>query len=311
MRYLLLIISIIIGFTLNLFSQGNYVFEKDVFDFIYKIETAKRHRIKTINYYPDYKDSLNKGECKKMELYDSTGILIKEVYYPNSKKEYFKNTFEYDNSGRLKIIYNYLTSDDTPFSIIHLDYYYSSQLKSIVKIIVKSNHIPDTLLYYYTPEGRFDYKLRSFNRSLKIYIRYNKCNKIEYIESMPFKEGTIQLDSNDCIVFVRMETIESDMEYHKRVNNDNCQNVSDYGVYKSGPKWSIYFTINEYDTSQRLLRTIDKKSQANTMAKCENKLEVSSVHEFEYNDRGLQIFHKIKNGKGKLTKIIFTEYKYW
>lgn len=312
MRSIIIISTILIS-VVSLYSQGNNIFENEAFEYIQKIETAQKNRIKTINYYPNYEDSMNKGECEKLELYDSNGILLKEIYYPNSKKEYFENAFEYNTNGKLKTIYHYLSNAKTPFSAIHLDYNHYQQLKSMTKEIIKGNIEPDTLFYFYTIEGRFDYKVWSHNRNMKINVHYNKCNRIEYIEGLPYKQGSIQLDSNDCIIFGEIETGENkgDIDYFKRINNNNCQIISEFSGFKIGKEWNIHVATYEYDMNHRILRIIYKAAQAKTMSKCVNKLKVKSVHEFEYNNKGLQIFHKTKNGKGNLTKNLYIEYTYF
>ena len=310
MKSLLLIISMsaILGF--NLFSQGNYVFEAEAFELIDKIATAKKYGIKTIHYYPNYISPQNKGECERKESYGLTGNLLEEIYFPGSKKEYLKNTFTYDNNGRIKEIYGYLLKKKEPFSVVHLDYYQSNQLKSMAEKIIKSDKVPDTILYYYTIVGRFDYKVWSHNRSVKAYIRYNKCNEIEYVAGPPYRTESIQLDDNDCVIFAEIEAGE-DESYHKRINNNNCQNVSDYAVYQFRKEWNIYSTMREYDTNNRPIKIINKECRARSKATCENQLKITSIDEIEYNNNGLIIFLQIKNEKGRIKKNIYTEYEYY
>lgn len=315
MKKISLLITILIIFTLNLFSQANYVFERDIFKLIKKIETAKKFKIKTINTYSNYKDSLNKGKCKIMESYDSTGNLIKRVYtYPYSKTFYI-STFVYDKNGRLVEVCYYYFKSNEPYLKRYLDYYENNQVKSITQKYTKSNTQSDTLFYYYSKDGRYDYKVWGKSPNFKKYIHYNKCNQIEYVESFPFKKDRIQLDSNDCLIFMGTEKfedlLENEMFYIKRINDNNCQNLSYYSVDNCGKDWSIYSSTNEYDTNNKLLRSTFKESHAKTLTKCENKLKINSVHEYKYNDKGLEIFHKTTNEKGKLENIVYTEYIYY
>jgi len=223
--------------SLTILAQGNYDFENEVFKFIKKNETAQKHGIKTISYYPSYKDSLNKGKCGKIETYDSAGTLSQVLISPNSKKEYKNYSFVYDNDKKLKEVWYYLPKWKGPFHIIHLDYYPSNQLKSMTKNIINSNNPrPDTLFYYYTKEGRYDYKEWNYNRSNKMFIRYNKCNEIEYIDEFPLKAESIELDSNGCIIFTELGI---DKSYLRRIYNTNCQNLTEYFQYNFGKSFQV------------------------------------------------------------------------
>lgn len=315
MKKISLLITILTIFILNLFSQANYVFERDIFELLEKIETAKKFKIKTINTYSNYNDSLNKGKCKIMESYDSSGNLIKRVYTYPSSKTFYISTFVYDKNGRLIEVWYYYLKNNEPYLKRYLDYYETNQVKSITQKYTKSNTQSDTLFYYYSKDERYDYKVWGKSPNFKKYIHYNKCNQIEYVESFPFKKDRIQLDSNDCLIFIGTEKfedlLENEMFYIKRINDNNCQNLSYYSVDNYGKVWSIYSSANEYDTNNKLIRSTFKESHAKTLTKCENKLKISSVHEYQYNDKGLEIFHKTTNEKGKLENIIYTEYIYY
>jgi len=295
--------------TLSLYSQGNYVFENVTFDYMKKIEIAKKHRIKSISYYPNYKDSLKKGKCEKKEIYDTTGILLKAVYSPNTKKEYKKYSFVYDKNNRLiELNYFFSKRDKVPFRIILLDYYQTGQLKSMTEKYPHGKSNPDTLFYYYTEGGRYEYKVWGKNPDHKMYIRYNKCNKIEYVETRPYKNGSIQLDSNGCMTYVEIEKGE---DFDRYTYNDNCQVTSNYGVYNFGKEWNIWHKTYEYNTNNFLIRIISKESQAKTKAKCEENLKVKSIIEIEYNNKGLRIFTKTKNETGKIIANAYIEYEYY
>lgn len=300
--------------TLNTFSQGNYVFENSVFEYLKKNETAKKYSIKSISYYPNFLDSINKGKCAKQETYTSKGNLIKVEFLPESNKPQENNNFIYDNQDNLKEIHGGV-SGSFGSNIFILDYYDNNKLKSLIRKGINGNSSSDTMSYYYTNKGLFDYKIWSDNKSSKIYIRYNKCDEIEYVETLPYKTESIQLDSNGCVIYTEIEMgddlIGKEKSFHRRTYNSNCQNLTDYTQYYFGDDWKITSETSEFDNNSRLIKVTSKYCSAKTKDKCLKKFRVDSIYKYEYDSKGLRIFWKEYDKKEELKSISFRKYEFF
>jgi hypothetical protein len=297
--------------TLNLFSQGNYVFENGIFDYLNKNKKAKKHNIKSISYYSNFIDSLDQGECIKKDIYNSTGNIIKEEYFPNSNKSNERNTFIYDANDNLNEMHGGISGTFGGSSIFKLDYYNTMNLKSIIRTPLNNNSESDTLIYFYTNAGLFDYKTYG---KLKTFIRYNSCGKIEYIETLPLSFETIKLNENGCVIYSEIEMgdelIGKEKSFHQRTDNSNCQNLTDYTQYYFGDEWKITSDSNQYDSNSKLVKITSNYCRAKTKTKCLKKNEVHNTYEYIYNSTGLIVFEKVYNKKGKLTSNYFYDYKF-
>ena len=301
--------------TLSVFSQGNYVIENDAFKYIKKNRKAKKYKIKTISYYPNYVDSLNKGKCEKREIYNLKGNIISEINFPDSKNPSENKIFIYDSLDNLIEIHRYLTKDNNYSEIIYLGYYPTNQLKSMSWLYTKSNSNNDTLLYYYTEDGFYDYKVWSNSKSKRMYIRYNKCNEIEYIETLPTKPESIKLDSNKCIIFGEVELgddlIGKEKSFFKRTYNSKCKNLTDYTQYFFGNEWLISSHTNTFNEKSELIKVVNSRCEAKSKEKCLKKFEIYSIYKIEYNSKGLEILSKEYDKKEKLKSIYYTDYVFY
>lgn len=313
MKQIILIICIIISVNNKAQCQGVYLNENEIFDYVEKNEIAKKHKIKSIKEYPDYKIEESKGNCKKEDVYDSNGNIIKETMYPNTKEEYVKHAFIY-NENRLVEIREFYKDEDEPNHYYFINYNTKNQITSITSQHKNEVNNATVINYFYTEDGKFDYSQR-VGATFKNKIHYNKCGRIEYVESLSITEESIKLDSNDCIIyyepFHEYEYKEGEEDYVKRIMNNNCETKTYFSRRRRYKYWIIQTQENTYNESGQFIEAVYSKRKARLNMTYFKKYERYYHTEYEYNDKGLQTSAKFFNLKNELDRNYYTEYNYY
>ncbi len=309
----LMLILLIDGLIPTAYAQGTYKFENEALDIIAQNKKAKTYAIKMIRYYSGFVDSVNKGTCTKKEIYGADGNLVEEIEYPNSNKEKQTRRFVYDGNNLIEI-HRTLKKRNGASRIIYIGYDSLDRLKSMHQRFTANNSSSDTVFYYYAADGRYDYKTWGRDDNHKMFIRYNACGKIEYVESFPLDHTTIKLDSNNCVCYVELYSGEhpnkNDISFHRRTCTEQCKTLTYYTQYAYHNDWMISTDTNQYNTDFLLARNTYAFCRAKTKKKCLRKFRVARITEYEYDSNGLLLFAREYDRNNKLTTTHYREYEY-